>query len=138
MTADLVTKTIGDIEIGRVTPIKQDESKATYAPIIKKEMAHLDFSKTAKELCCLVRGLYSWPVAFCSISGKRIKVYSAREYKAKCSQPGRVIENNGKLVISCLGDTAIEFVEVQPEGGKRMTVLDMLRGNKIDIGTVIE
>lgn len=138
ITADLISKTICDIENGRVTPIKQDESKATYAPIIKKEMAHLDFSKTARELCCLVRGLYSWPVAFCTISGKRIKVYSARECKAKCSETGRVIENNGRLVISCLGDTAIEFIEVQPEGSKRMTVLDMLRGNKIDIGTVVE
>lgn len=138
ITADLITKTIGNIENGKVTPIKQDESKATYAPIIKKEMAHLDFSKTAKELCCLVRGLYSWPVAFCSINGKRIKVYSARECKAKCGEIGRVIENNGKLVVSCFGDTAIEFIEVQPEGGKRMTALDMLRGNKIDIGTVIE
>lgn len=137
MTADLIVETVSNISGGRVISQKQDDSKATYAPIITKEMAHLDFSKTANELCNAVRGFNSWPVAFCFIGKKRIKVYSAREYNAKSDKIGCIIDNNGRLVISCSG-SAVELLEVQPEGGKRMKASDMLRGNSIDIGTVVE
>lgn len=137
ITADIIVETIGDIANGAVNPVKQDETNATYAPIIKKEMAHLDFNKSANEVCCAVRGFYPWPAAFCYIDGKRLKVLSAIPFENAKSEPGRVIKNDSRLVISCGDNTAVELLSIQPEGGKPMSASDMLRGNKVVIGTVV-
>lgn len=137
ITADLIVKTVDDIERGIVVPEKQNDALATYAPIISKEMAHLDFSKDANVLCNAVRGFYPWPAAFCFIDGRRIKVISARPCNIDTNECGKVIDNKGKLVVSCGGNTAVEFLTVQPEGGRVMTAADMLRGKSIDIGTVV-
>ena len=78
ITAELLVNTLADLEKGNITPIKQDEEKASYAPIIKKEMAFLDFSnKTATEIHNAVRGYYSWPCAYFFLENKRIKVIKA-------------------------------------------------------------
>ena len=137
ISADLMLKTLENIENGNATPVKQNEAEATYAPIIKKDMAHLDFSKSASELKCAVRGYYSWPCAFCFIEGKRVKVISANVVKGS-GAAGTVIDNNGKLVIACGDDTALELVTVQPEGSKIMTASQMLCGTKIPIGTKVD
>ena len=136
VTADLLTETLAMIESGNVTPQPQDNSLATYAPIIKKEMAHIDFLKSAADVVNAVRGYNSWPGAFCFIGGRRIKVLSARVCD-RSDTPGKVIDNNGKLIISCGFDSAVELVTVQPEGGKPMCASTMLNGNKIPVGTVV-
>lgn len=136
VSADLMIKTLKSIESGTAKPTKQNEDEATYAPIIKKEMAHLDFSKTAYELKCAIRGYYSWPCAFCFIEGKRVKVISADIAEGK-GKAGTVIDNNGKLVIACGNNTAIELKTVQPEGSKAMSASQMLCGFKIPIGTTL-
>ncbi len=138
ITAELICKTVSDIETGNISPKKQDEKLATYAPIIKKEMAHLDFSKNAQTLLNEIRGFYPWPVAFCFLNGKRLKVISARVTSFKKGSKGEVIDNNGKLVVACGDNTAIEFLSVQPEGGRAMSASDMMRGNPIEIGTVLK
>ena len=137
MSADLMVSTLKKAEEGTLTPIKQDESKATYAPIIKKEMAHLDFTKTATEICNAVRGFYSWPCAFCFINGKRIKVIKAAVAELKADECGKVLKSDDRLVISC-GGGSVELVTVQPEGAKVMNAAQMLNGHKIEIGTVVE
>ena len=137
LTADLMADTLKDIENGDIHPTKQDDGDATYAPIINKEMAHIDFSKDSGEIVNLIRGFYPWPAAFCFINGKRIKVFSAKVSGKTASEPGLVIENNSKLIISAGNNTAIEFSTVQPEGGRVMSAQDMLRGNKISIGTAV-
>ncbi len=137
MSADLMVSTLKKAEDGILTPTKQDESKATYAPIIKKEMAHLDFTKTADEICNAVRGFYSWPCAFCFINGKRIKVIKAVVSDLKADGCGKVIATDDKLVVSCCGGS-VELVVVQPEGAKEMSAKVMLNGHKIELGTVVE
>lgn len=138
ISGDLMVSTLEKLEKGEIIPLKQDESKATYAPIIKKEMALLDFNnKTAKEICCEVRGYYSWPCAFFFLDNKRIKVISAKEGAKTESKPSRVIESSEKLVISCKDGTTVELMEISPEGSKPMTAKQFLCGKKIEIGTVI-
>lgn len=136
ISADLMLSTLEKIENGTATPIKQNEAEATYAPIIKKEMAHLDFSKSANELKCAIRGYYSWPCAFCFIEGKRVKIISAKVVKGS-GEAGTVIDNNGKLVIACGDNSALELITVQPEGSKVMLASQMLCGTKIPLGTKI-
>ncbi|MBR4123862.1 MAG: methionyl-tRNA formyltransferase [Clostridia bacterium] len=138
ISADLMVSTLDKLKKGEITPKKQDESKATYAPIIKKEMALLDFkNKTAKEICCAIRGYYSWPCAFFFLDNKRVKVISAKESAKTNVKPSTVIENSERLVISCKDGTSVELVEISPEGSKPMTAKQFLCGKKIEIGTVI-
>ncbi len=137
LSADLMVSTLKAAKAGTLKPIKQDEREATYAPIIKKEMAHLDFNKTATEIINAVRGFYSWPCAFCFINGKRIKVIKAAVSDLKSNDVGTVICNENKLVISC-SDGAVELVTVQPEGAKAMSANVMLNGHKIELGTKVE
>ena len=137
ITAELLVNTLSDLEKGNITPQKQDEKNATYAPIIKKEMAKLDFTKTAADIHNAVRGYYSWPCAFFMLNGKRIKVLSAKIGDKTNKNAGTVIANGEELVIACGNNTSIRLLLVQPEGSKPMTSKQMLCGNKIPLGTVV-
>lgn len=138
VSADLTVSTLDKLEKGEIKPIKQDESLATYAPMIKKEMALLDFkNNTAEEICCAVRGFYSWPCAYFFLDGKRIKVISARVSPKTQKSASQIIENTDGLVISCKDGSAVELLEISPEGSKPMTAKQFLCGKKLEIGTVI-
>ena len=137
ISATLMTDTLDALEKGEITPIKQNEADATYAPIIKKEMALLDFKKTATELHNAVRGYYSWPCAHFFLNGKRIKVISAKIADKTESGAGTVISNSEKLIIACGNNTSLEITELQAEGSKQMTAKQFLCGNSIELGTVV-
>ncbi len=133
--ATLAAKTVSSIENGTATRTKQNESDASYAPIIKKEMAALDFSKTADENVNLIRGLISWPTAYFYHNGQRIKVFKAATEKGEGKHFGTVLCSSGRLIIECGDNTAIEILEVAPEGKGKMTARDMLNGRKIEEGS---
>lgn len=135
ITAELLVNTLADLEKGNITPQKQDEEKASYAPIIKKEMALLDFSKSAKELYNAVRGYYSWPCAFFFLSGKRIKVIKAEVGKETRENAGTVVGNSDCLEIACGDGKTLKLLVVQPEGKGQMTAKQMLNGWAIEKGT---
>ena len=138
LTAELLVKTLADLESGNITPIKQDEENASYAPIIKKEMAQLDFiNMTATEIHNAVRGYYSWPCAYFFLENKRIKVIKAAVADNTNAKAGTVIKSTDSLVIACKDGTAVELVTVQPEGSKPMSAKQMLCGRPIAVGTVI-
>lgn len=138
ISAELTVLTLDKIEKGTLKSRPQPSDGASYAPIIKKEMARLDFNKTADELHNAVRGYYSWPCAFFELSGKRIKVIASRVGAATDKPVGTVVKADDELVIACGGGTTLRLLEVQPEGGRVMTSKQMLCGNKIEPGTVIE
>lgn len=135
MGAQLLDKTVDGILDGTVKPIKQNDEDATYAPIIKKEMAEIDFSKSAEEIVNAIRGYNPWPCAYFTLLGKRIKVYKAEVLETQ-AETGVVTESKNRLVIGC-GKGSVSLIEVQPEGSKRMNVTDMLRGRPIEVGTKI-
>lgn len=138
LTAELLVNTLSDLEKGNITPKKQDEEKASYAPIIKKEMAFLDFiNMTATEIHNAVRGYYSWPCAYFFLENKRIKVIKAAVADNTNAKAGTVVKSTDSLVIACKDGTAIELVTVQPEGSKPMSAKQMLCGRPIAQGTVI-
>lgn len=137
ISAKLMVTTLEKIKKGEITPIRQNEAEATYAPIIKKEMAHLDFTQDAQKLACAVRGYYSWPCAYFFLDGKRIKVISVKVSDKTSKNSGEVIDNNNRLVISCGNNTSLELLTVQPEGSKPMSAAQMLCGKKIPLGTKV-
>ena len=135
--AELLVKTLADIENGNVTPIKQDESKATAAPIIKKEMAKISFhDMTAEEVHNAVRGFYPWPVAFFISGGKRIKIIKSRVVNMH-GTAGAVLKSDNELIVACKKE-AVALETIQPEGSKPMTAKQYLCGRPIALGTEIE
>ncbi len=135
--AKLLVKTLADLENGNVTPIKQDESKATSAPIIKKEMAKISFhDMTAEEVHNAVRGFYPWPVAFFISGGKRIKIIKSRVVNMR-GTAGTVLKSDSELIVACRKE-AVALETIQPEGSKPMTAKQYLCGRPIALGTEIE
>ena len=137
LSAELMISTLQKLENGEITPKKQDEEKASYAPIIKKEMAKIDFGKTAKEIHNAVRGYYSWPCAYFFLGGKRVKVISAVVGEKCNAKAGTVVGNTSELSIACGDGIAINIQVLQPEGSKQMTAKQYLNGKTIEIGTTV-
>ncbi len=138
ISADLMVSTLSKLEKGEITPVPQNEQEATYAPIIKKEMAFLDFcNMTATEVVNAVRGYYSWPCAYFFLDSKRIKVIKAKLSDKTESTGGYIIKNEGELVISCKDNTSVSLIEISPEGKSKMTAKQFLCGKKPPINTFI-
>ena len=138
ISADLMVSTVEKLSKGEITPTPQNHDKATYAPIIKKEMALIDFSKTAEEIHNAVRGYYLWPCAYFFRNGKRVKVISSRVGESTESAAGTVIGNTDELVVACGKGSSIRLLTLQPEGSKPMTAKQMLNGNPIAIGDKVD
>ncbi len=137
MSAQLMVSTLEKLEKGEITAKKQNEEEATYAPIIKKEMALLDFNKTAKELSCAVRGYYSWPCAYFFLNNKRIKVISAEIGVKTDKEIGTIFTQNNDIFVSCK-DGSLKINELQPEGSKPMTAKQFLNGNSEVDGLLVD
>lgn len=116
------------VEDGNVTRTAQDASLATYAPMLTKEEGLLDFSKTAAELDCLVRGFRQWPTAYTFCNGKMIKVFAAKAVEGDCNGEGGILSVTKKNIYVSCREGLLELLEVQPEGKKRMSAMDFARG----------
>ncbi|MBR4040650.1 MAG: methionyl-tRNA formyltransferase [Clostridia bacterium] len=136
MGAQLLVETIRELEAGTLRRIPQDHEAATYEPKMDKELGRIDWTKTAREIDCLVRGTTPWPGAFTTMGDQTIKVFEldVREGAAS-AQPGRIVSADAKggLVVSC-GDHDVELRQIQMPGAKRMNAKDYLRGHTMDTG----
>ena len=137
ITASLMVKTLKGLEEGNITPIKQDDELANYAPIINKDMGFLKFDTTAAEICNLIRGFNPWPNTYFMLDGKRIKVYSAAVSGSTNAKPSTVVKAKDELVVACKDGSSISLVEIQAEGSKRMLAKDYLIGHSIAEGTLL-
>ena len=133
--AQLLGETVELIAQGRAPRTPQQEEEATYAPMLTKELAAIDFMKPAAQVHNLVRGMNPWPVAHTLLEGQPLKVYAARLAKGS-GAPGQVLESRGRLVVAC-GQGAVELLELQAQGKKRMAAADYLRGHPLAPGTVL-
>ena len=135
----LLIRTIKDISEGKASPVKQDDSKATYAGLISKKDGKIDFSKSPQKIERLIRGFDPWPGAFCFLDGQQIKLWKAVPCGEKTSAgDGEVISaGNEGLKIACAGDSLM-ITELQAPGKKRMNAGDYLRGHAVKPGTVLK
>lgn len=131
--AELLTQTL--VKLDEIEPRPQDDAQSCYAHMLDKQMAVIDWSKSAHEIDCLIRGLNPWPIALTTLSGERLKVFAA-EKAAGNGEPGTVLEADPKkgLTVAC-GEGALKLTEIQLVGGKRMKATDFLRGHAIQVGT---
>lgn len=131
--AELLTQTL--VKLDEITPRPQDDAQSCYAHMLDKQMAVIDWSKSAHEIDCLIRGLNPWPIALTTLSGERLKVFAAEKANGN-GEPGTVLEANPKkgLTVAC-GEGALKLTEIQLVGGKRMKATDFLRGHSLEVGT---
>ena len=137
----LLLETLPKLENGSITPVKQDESKSSYAKMLTKELGHIDFSGSAVEIERLIRGLNSWPSAYTKYEGKTLKIWKSRvaenSEKEQQQKPGTIVRVTDDSIYVQTGDGVLELLEVQLEGKKRMQVKDFLLGHRPQAGTVL-
>lgn len=133
--AELLSRTVHAIGEGTATRTPQDPAEATYAPMLRKEMAPIDWTKSPREISCHVRGMIPWPVATMDLGGKVCKVFSVRLLnKTTDRTPGAPVAVTKKgLEVACGGGQVMLVEEIQAQGGKRMRCADYLRGHPIEI-----
>lgn len=127
--AELLVETLREVENGTAVPRKQDDAGASHVSLISKNMSPIDWNHKAQEIHNLIRGLYPWPAASAELKGHRLKIYRSRPAGQEYGEPGLVVPDTEKFVVCCGEGTALELLEVQTEGGKRMSGSDFLRGH---------
>ena len=133
--AELLIETLKGYVAGEIAPTPQDERLASRQPMLKKEMGLIDWTRSAKEIACQARGLDPWPSAYTDYAGGTLKIYRARPAVGE-GEPGTVLRSSAKegLFVAC-GEGALEVLEMQAPGGKRMSARAYLAGKKIEPGT---
>ena len=110
----------------------QDEAAVSFAPMLDKSMCPIDWNKTAQQVHDQVRGLHPWPVATMELKGQKFKVHATRMAEGS-GEPGQILGlTKTGLKIAC-GEGAVEVIQLQAEGGKRMAAPDYFRGHPLDL-----
>jgi len=131
--ADLLVTTLQGIEAGAIQPQAQDNAQATLAPILKKEDGLIDWSWPAEKIYNRVRGFLPWPGAYTFFRDQGFHIWKARVPEEPGSgRPGRLRPLKKRLLIDCGAQTALEAIEVQIEGRKRMPVEAFLNGHHLN------
>jgi len=125
--AELTVTTLEGLQAGTILSRKQDNTRATLAPILKKEDGRIDFSRTAGEILNRLRGFQPWPGAYSQFRGKNLQVWRAAAVERTLPMAELRVDGE-RLLAGCGEGSAIEIVELQLEGKKRSLAPDFIRG----------
>ena len=130
--AQLLSRVLGRAKCGdKCCGVPQCKEDVTFAPMLDKSMCPIDWNKTACQVHNHVRGLHPWPVATMELQGKKFKVHATRVVEGS-GKPGEILGlTKTGLKIAC-GEGAVEVIQLQAEGGKRMAAPDYFRGLPLD------
>ncbi|MDR0903445.1 MAG: methionyl-tRNA formyltransferase [Ruminococcus sp.] len=133
IAAKTLLDTLAVLKAGKLIATPQNNAEATYAKVIEKNESKVDFTDTAANIHNIIRAVSG----FGMLHGKRIKIFSTRKTDIPVGDntPGKLISDNG-LYINC-SDYLLQITELQPEGGKRLSAEEYLRGHKIDSDSVL-
>lgn len=136
--AEVLLETVELFENGNVIREKQDDSLSCYAPMINKDTAKIDFSKSAAEIFNLVRGMNSYPYAITKYENKLMKIISCTVINEDYTgENGEILNVTSAGILVKCGKNAILISEIQMEGKKKMPVSEYIKGNSINIGTIL-
>lgn len=133
--ADLLVRTLA--ELPSIKPEPQDDSQASYAPILKKEDGKIDWRLPAREILNRIRGFVPWPGAYGFLRGQRFVIWKAVAGPAALP-PGALRVVNRRLYAGCGDGSSIELREVQLEGKKRMQAGAFVNGHPIADDEVLQ
>ena len=142
---DLVAETLERLEAGTISPQPQDNSRASRAPLLKKEHGLIDWSRPAHEIANRVRGFLPWPGCHTGFRGRKLQIWRAksnpsheRERVGQELQPGQLFTHDDSLLVTCGQDTFLEILDVQLEGRRRMTAAEFLHGAQPEPGELLQ
>lgn len=138
--ARLLVETLRAVFAGKATRVPQDETQATYAPLLTRDHGRIDWARPAVEIDRLIRGLNPWPVAFTSAGGRALKIWRAEPLPgageaAVGAAPGQIVAAGEDGLDVVTGDGILRLLEVQGEGGRRMAAGEYLRGHRLQAGS---
>jgi methionyl-tRNA formyltransferase len=135
--ADLLAETIPDFVAGKIPPQPQNNSEATYTTKIKKEDGKIDWNLSAQEILNRLRAFTPWPGAFTFLDRKLLKIWKM-EIAEGSGKAGKILsaEKNG-IVVAC-GKNALQILELQLEGGRRMSAQEFLAGHPLNCPLTLE
>jgi methionyl-tRNA formyltransferase len=126
--ASLMRETLEGLEAGTIQPIPQDNAGASLAPILEREDALVDFTRSAVEIYNRWRGFQPWPGAYTLFRGRKLTLHRLIPAGAATAAPGETTVEGNRLFVAAGSSTRLELLEVQIEGKKRLPVADFLRG----------
>ena len=137
--ADLLIKTLELIKSGEAPRTPQNETEATAAPMITREMERINWNDRADNIVNLIKGLNPQPVAHTLLKGEKLKIWFAeKEGKGYTGTPGEIVDVRKKDFVVMTADGAVAVKVVQAQVGKKMTTDAYMRGHAIDKGTILE
>ena len=136
---ELLIDTIKNIEAGTAKMTPQDDKESSYASMIYKETGRIDWNKDGADIVNLIRGLVPWPVAHTQYGEETLKIYKAETIpRVNNKEPGTIVKVIDKGVFINSKDSTLIVTELQFPNKKRMKVQDYLRGNDIEVDTVLK
>jgi methionyl-tRNA formyltransferase len=133
--SEALMEAIVRLKAGQLPAIKQDDAQASCAPLLAKELGHIDWRKPASELHCLIRGLDPWPSAYGFAEGRRFRFFQPLIVPGEVrEQPGTICRADRNGVLVATGRDYLLIREIQPEGKKRMCVSACICGMKLPVG----
>lgn len=136
MGAALLVETLE--RIASIVPQKQDPAHATYAPLLKKEDGLIDWRQPAQAIHDRVRGFQPWPGAYTRFRGQQLHIWKSRVDGAEAGDPGRLLLHPVRVVCGLpAGNAALELIEVQLEGRKRIAAEAFANGQRITAADIL-
>ena len=138
----LMLETLHGLEAGKLTPQPQDNSRASRAPLLKKEHGKIDWTMPAQQIFNRIRGLLPWPGCYTGFRGKKLQIWRAkaapgqlhpsRDRKGAGIPPlaGQLVVERDELYVACGSGSSLQLLEVQLEGRRRMTAADFIHGTQ--------
>jgi methionyl-tRNA formyltransferase len=133
--AELLSRTLTQLEKGAIKSAPQNETGVTFAPSLTKESGEIDWRKSAVEINNRIRALKPWPVAHTFFQGKQLKILKAKIVGGKSELPGKIVaveKQNGFVVATGAGTLLI--AEVQPADGRPMSAYNFVLGHDVAVG----
>jgi methionyl-tRNA formyltransferase len=136
--AELLIKTLKYFVANKIKSRPQDHSKATYAPLLKKQDGHINWQRPAEKLESFIRGMTPWPGAFTFHNEKRLKIIKAAPILEGVSEAaGTILKTFPDELRVATGKGALSILEIQGPSGKRLGIAEFLRGYRLPAGTIL-
>jgi methionyl-tRNA formyltransferase len=129
--ADLAVATLKRLSTGKITPEPQNDSEATWAPALKREDGLIRWDLAAFEIYNRARGFQPWPGAYTTFRGQRLHIWHSKPHDRRLGPPGAIRIEGRKLMTACGSDTALEILELQLEGRKRVSAEAFVNGHRV-------
>lgn len=134
--AALLIKTLNEFE--SITPVKQDDNKATKAPMMNKDMGLIDWAQDASQIERMIRAFTPWPASYSMLDSKKVKIFKSDVVESNHNAAAGTVINIEKesFTVAC-GNNALKILELQLEGKKRMDTKNFLAGYKLEKGSLL-